>query len=255
VPNPPSEVYGPPRQTNERESGYRAVHDTPQPVAYDQHGNPLYSAPPPPQVVYVTRPADPGRPAVPADIKQRHEESRKKYPHLNLSEGEFVILSVKRHPIGLVQIWGIALMLIAAMISLVVSFMISQPDNGLQSSNMMPLILTVTALLSVLVLAGAGVAAYVYNRNRFYLTNESVIQELQNGLFSKREQTVSLGSIEDASYFQTNLIASMFNYGLIRLSTVGDETTYRFNYVTDPKRHIAILNNAVEDFKNGRSVH
>jgi hypothetical protein len=38
------------------------------------------------------------------------------------------------------------------------------------------------------------------------------------------------------------------------LSTEGDETTYRFNYVTNPKYYIAILNNAVEAFKNGRPV-
>jgi hypothetical protein len=46
----------------------------------------------------------------------------------------------------------------------------------------------------------------------------------------------------------------MFDYGSIRLSTEGDETTYRFNYVTAPKKQIAILNNAVEAFKNGRPV-
>jgi hypothetical protein len=38
------------------------------------------------------------------------------------------------------------------------------------------------------------------------------------------------------------------------LSTEGDETTYRFNFVADPKRHIAILNDAVEAFKNGRPL-
>jgi hypothetical protein len=47
----------------------------------------------------------------------------------------------------------------------------------------------------------------------------------------------------------------LFNYGLIRLSTEGDETTYRFNYASSPKKHIAVLNNAVEAFKNGRPVN
>ena len=40
----------------------------------------------------------------------------------------------------------------------------------------------------------------------------------------------------------------------MRLSTEGEETTYRFNFVEDPKRQIAIVNNAVESFKNGRPV-
>jgi len=98
------------------------------------------------------------------------------------------------------------------------------------------------------------VVYYVYVNNKFFLTNESVIQEIQVSLFSRHEQTVSLGNIEDASYSQHGIIQQIFNYGSIRLSTEGDETTYRFTYVANPKQHIATLNNAVEAFKNGRPV-
>ena len=94
----------------------------------------------------------------------------------------------------------------------------------------------------------------MYAQNRFFLTNESVIQEIQLSLFSKREQTVSLGNIEDASFSQKGILQTFFNYGSIRLSTEGDETTYRFQYVANPRHEIAILNNAVEAFKNGRPV-
>jgi hypothetical protein len=86
------------------------------------------------------------------------------------------------------------------------------------------------------------------------LTNESVIQEIQLSLFSQHEQTISLGNIEDASYFQEGILQQMINYGTIRLSTQGDENTYRFTYASNPKQHIATLNNAVEAFKNGRPV-
>jgi hypothetical protein len=90
--------------------------------------------------------------------------------------------------------------------------------------------------------------------NQFFLTNESVIQEIQVSLFARREQTVSLSNIEDASYHQHGILQTLLNYGSIRLSTEGDETTYRFYYVANPRREIAILNNAVEAFKNGRPI-
>jgi hypothetical protein len=94
----------------------------------------------------------------------------------------------------------------------------------------------------------------VYLANKFFLTNESVIQEVQLSLFSRHEQTVSLGNIEDASFRQSGMLQSILDYGSIRLSTEGDETTYRFNYVSNPKKQIALLNNAVEAFKLGRPV-
>jgi hypothetical protein len=46
----------------------------------------------------------------------------------------------------------------------------------------------------------------------------------------------------------------MLNYGTVRLSTEGEETTYRVSYVANPRHHIAVLNNAIESFKNGRPV-
>ena len=65
---------------------------------------------------------------------------------------------------------------------------------------------------------------------------------------------MSLANIEDASFYQQGILQQIINYGSIRLSTQGDETTYHFTYVANPKRHIATLNNAVEAFKNGRPV-
>ncbi len=229
----------------------------PQPVAWDQQGRPLYAAPPPvaqSQYVHITRPMDPGKTEIPPEIKERHEASRKRYPQLNLSDGEYIISAVKRHPFGLFQIWATAFGLIAAFMGLLFAFL-SGGGDGVNFDTVLPLATAILGILFVLILAGAVVASYIYNNNRFYLTNESVIQEIQNGIFSKHEQTVSLSNIEDASYMQTGILPAMFNFGLIRLSTEGDETTYRFSYVSDPKKEISILNNAVEAFKLGRRVH
>ena len=103
-------------------------------------------------------------------------------------------------------------------------------------------------------MAGGYLAVWVYMNNRFFLTNESVIQEIQLSVFVHKEQTVSLMNIEDASYSQKGPLQTLLNYGSIRPSTEGEETTYRFDYVANPKVQIAILNNAVEAFKNGRPV-
>ncbi len=238
--------------------------DYAKPVAYDQQGRPLYAHPPaaPPaqpmsspqhQYVHVTRAMAPNDLVVPEHIKQRHEESVKRYPQLNLSEGEYVISAVKRHWIGLVEIWGVAFLLILTLAGLLAGFLF---DGGEPAGNSDIAVLgaVVLGMVSFLILVGAFVAAYVYNKNRFYLTNESVIQEIQISLFNKHEQTVSLANIEDASFRKSSILQHILDYGTIRLSTEGDETTYRFSYVANPRQHIAVLNNAVEAFKNGRPV-
>lgn len=271
--------------------------DTAKPVAYDSYGRPLYAHPPrlpeqpqqaatapqasqqpiaaevptseqeaqknvaegdtSPQVVYMTRAVDPHQQEVSPEIKAKHDESIKRYSHLNLSDGEYVISAVKRHPIGLVSIWAVvavAVLVIFIGFPMLLSNSTIFGDRGLPAQAVVSggIVLLLAAVLFVL---GGVIATVVYQANRFYLTNESVIQHIQTSLFSKKDQTISLANIEDASYRQQGILQTLLNYGSIRLSTEGEETTYRFNFVANPKKEIDRLNNAVEAFKNFRPVN
>ena len=248
-----------------------------QPVAYDAQGRPLYAHPPTtpppppqpptqpqqpapveqqsPQLVQMVRPLDPPKQEMTEEVRQRHEASMKKYPFLNLSDGEYVVRAMRRHPIGLFIPLLLGIFLIVAALSIWVNYDIIAESMNLRGAAADPASVFLPVILfCVLIGLGMYVAYYVYVNNKFFLTNESVIQEIQTSIFSRHEQTVSLANIEDASFLQSNIIQHIFNYGSIRLSTEGDETTYRFTYVANPKEHIATLNDAVEAFKLGRPV-
>jgi len=238
---------------------------TPQPVAYDSEGRPLYAAPPqqqstpteptqPPQYVHMARATEPAKQEVSPELKAKHDEAVKAFPSLNLSDSEFVISAVRRHPIGLLLPVGITIFLVAVVLSSLINYPLIIASMGVVNAPDIAIVWTLGLLLTALFLIGGYIAVWVYVNNKFFLTNESVIQEIQVSIFSKHEQTVSLSNIEDASYQQHGILQTLLNYGSIRLSTEGDETTYRFQYVANPKEQIAILNNAVEAFKNGRPI-
>jgi hypothetical protein len=165
-----------------------------------------------------------------------------------LSGAEYIINEVRRHNIGLIAPVGIA----SFFVLLIVSFIISYPSLmnavGIMSPPAYGVLATVAGLIGLLFVIGGYVTTWIYSNNKFFPTNESVIQEIQTNLFARREQTVSLANIEDASFQQKGMMQIVFNYGSIRLSTEGDETSYRFDYVSNLKQQIAILNNAVEAF-------
>lgn len=261
-----------------------------QPVAYDAEGRPLYRHPSDeqpssmvsskpeayegnnfnpqiraqyanePDLVHAARPIEPTVPQVSEALQRKHEESMRQYPYLNLSEGEFVIMRIRRHPIGLiipVAVTAIALTVLTTIMMLVPDFYASMANTPGQYPVELPgADVIVGCLLLIMLLVGfvGGASIWVYLKNQFFLTNEAVIQEIQHSLFSQHEQTVSLGSVEDASYKRQGILQYLFDYGTMRLSTEGEETTYRFAYVENPKQQIATVNNAVEDFKNGRPV-
>jgi hypothetical protein len=208
-----------------------------------------------PQVVYMSRPMEPLSPHISEKAQRRHEESKRLYPFLNISEGEYVISSIKRHPIGLISIWAAeaaAILLFGAL------YLYSLTPQGVESLSSLGVTLGGLSWMGFLVVLLLGLLGWagtiIYLANQFYLTNESVIQFIQTGLFARKEQTISLQNIEDASFRQHGIIQHLFDYGTIRLSTEGDETTYRFYFAQHPRQQIALLNNAVESFKNGRPV-
>ncbi len=241
-----------------------AVEDYEQPVAYDADGRPLYAHPPEniprgakvvTQAVHMSRPVEMGKPFISDATKVKHDHSRKLYPTLNLSAGEYVIVSVRRHPIGLLAPLGLGVLLVAIAFSVLFNYDLIAERLQLTGATASPSIMVLPILLFVvLVCLFTYIAYYIYTNNRLYMTNECVIEFKQAGMFTHSEHSISLGSIEDASYTQTSFVQQLVGYGSIRLSTVGDETTYTFTYVGQPKDLIDRLNSAVEAFKNGRPV-
>lgn len=191
----------------------------------------------------------------PEDIKTRHEQSVADYPGVNLSEHEFVIAEVRRHYIGLVPALLGGVLFIGIVLAILFNY--APIVDSLSLTNILPSVDVVVVpglLLVILAALWMYIAYYIYMRNFFILTNESVIENIQYSLIAHREQSISLGSVEDSSYVQEGVLQYMLNYGSIRMSTVGDENTYRFRYVANPKAELTLLSDAVENFKNNRPV-
>lgn len=236
--------------------------DYDKPVAYGINGEPLYAHPlqvvqPGPQFVHLSRAVDPVKPQVSVEVKQKHDESVAAYPYLNLSEQEYILAAVRRHPIGLIIPVAVTLLLVLVLAFMLGAYPAVTKNVTLPTGGSLPSVWVIALpafLFMALIVLGGFVACWVYLKNKFFLTNESIIQDIQLSLFSRDEQTISLANIEDVSFKQEGIMQALLNYGTIRLSTEGDESTYRFDYVANPKHQTALLNNAVESFKNGRPV-
>jgi uncharacterized integral membrane protein len=208
-----------------------------------------------PQIVYMARPHEPVKPQISTAVRKKHEDAQTMYPYLNLSEGEYVISAIRRHPIGLLGIWAVvAIAVLLLVVGIVFAMNPASASSNFVTEEALPSLALILLGLVVLMLLGGVLATVVYEGNRFFLTNESVTQHIQLSIFAKKEQTISLANIEDASFTQHGILQTMLNYGSLRLSTEGDETTYRFHFVSDPSSQVATLNNAVEAFKNGRPI-
>ena len=159
--------------------------------------------------------------------KIRHERSKKDFPGLSLEEGEYVEFAFSRAKIVLLTILigmalGIIIVLLAFLMALISQDVIDEMGRKF-------LFIILSALLAAAVIMGL-IALTTYRGNKLYVTNKRVIQLMMNSLVSSSTNTIDLVSVEDVSFHQNGLLQRLLHFGTLRLSTIGDETTYTFKY-------------------------
>jgi Bacterial PH domain len=241
---------------------------TPPPAMNTQNNwqTPVEGAPtmPPVAAEPTTLPTAP-QPSVEPRSRDGHPDDDMYKPHfsrLNLSAGEKVVSEMKRHPIGVLQIYISATAVLLALLvaaGALIKFAGSKSTKDVVAGTPLNIpvgaILGIAGVLALLIVIIAAISIRVYRGNRLYLTNESVIQRVQNSLFDVREQQISLSRIDDVTFEQRGMIQQMFNYGTLRLSTEGEETTYYFHYAMNPREEAANIINAQEDFEHYHAPH
>ncbi|MDO4870490.1 MAG: PH domain-containing protein [Candidatus Saccharibacteria bacterium] len=186
-------------------------------------------------------------------ISLRHQQSVEHFPDLKMLEKEFVLKVITRHKIGIVAIWGTAL-IIALLLTLVwINVSLNNYSNNFGLVNQESALgdgSVIIALIMVMIALFAWIFTKVYRTNKLVITTERVVQYISNGLFDYKTQTIDLGWVEDVSYHRKGFLATLFNYGSVRLSTIGDESTYYFILTPKPDKTASELNDIVFAVKN-----
>lgn len=174
----------------------------------------------------------------------RHSRSKKDFPEISLEEDEYVILKIKRSGILPVLIWaGVAL---AGVLLIALNILVAGTANVFSTTA------TSQALFSIIVdivfgviLIAALISTHVYNLNRLFITNKRVIQNLQTSLFAGSTNVIDLVSIEDVSFKQSGIWDHILKTGTLRMSTIGDETTYTFTWMDEPNDELETITHLV----------
>jgi membrane protein YdbS with pleckstrin-like domain len=167
-------------------------------------------------------------PATPPPI---HGASRN--PHEDMLEpDERVLTVVRRSVIGLVEIYLVAFIAVAAITALAI---ILSPDTFKTSSanisGSLSAVILISAVFLVLVLF---TATYVYRQSRLLVTDKSLVQIMQKTLFNRKVSRLSMSNVEDVNEEQRGIISSIFNYGTLTVQTAGTEDNFVFTLCPNP---------------------
>jgi len=185
--------------------------------------------------------------------KLQHARSAKDFPEIDLESDEYVVLHIKRSRIGIAFIWVVVAMMVMALSLGLIVLAGNANENTVLSVNagaMHYLRLGILALYAVFIFGGF-IGQSIYDANQIYVTNRRLIQKSRNSLFANSTNIIELRRIEDVSFRQTTLIDHVFHLGVLRMSTVGEETTYSLKYVDTPRDEVKTISHLVYKCKKG----
>lgn len=190
-------------------------------------------------------------------VRLRHEQSQEQFPDIKLFEKEFVLKVIHRHPIGVAVIWLVSALITMLLVGIWAVLIIQNSSSNIVHQDLFSMSTGMIIIGSIVAIAliFAVIFSRVYRANKLIITTERVVQIISNSLFDTKRQTIDLGWIEDVSYHQKGFFASIIGYGSIRLSTIGDETTYYFVFAPDPQQISMRINEIVFAVKNERPLN
>lgn len=181
-------------------------------------------------------------PDVPSPVPQNEE-----IVDPNIPAGNFKQVIIRRHPFGIVALYlqvifglGISLGLIYFLLTQVVS-----GDNRLLALHYFSLtgiVITVLAAFFILI------ATAIYHQNKWIITDDSITQHTQAGIFRRQVSELSMANLEDVGSEQNGLLAELFGFGTLKAETAGERSNFYFRYCPTPEKYSKIILDARERF-------
>ncbi|HZP55328.1 MAG TPA: PH domain-containing protein [Candidatus Saccharimonadales bacterium] len=154
-------------------------------------------------------------------------------------KGEHQLAIVHRHPIGLIFIYLESLI---GILIVIVFFALVTPDifDNLDKESNRALLGLVVFGLAILVFF-LFIATFIYQESRLLITDRSLVQIVQRGLFSRKVSRLSFSNVEDVNADQRGILATILNYGTLNIETAGEMENFNFKYTPKPNYYADVI--------------
>lgn len=170
-----------------------------------------------------------------------------------IDEDEKLLAVIKRHPFGIIRLYFIILVGLGAAAALIFYLMPQFVDP-----NDSPATYSFVALLAVLVvvimLVIAGIATVIYNQSSLTITDKTITQTIQVGLFSKKTSQLAVSSVEDVTANKNGFFPTLFNYGRLLIETAGEQENFHFDYCPHADHYAKLVLETRQQFMGNRET-
>lgn len=165
-----------------------------------------------------------------------------------IEPGEHPITIIKKHPFGIIVVYLMATVGFIAALGLVLLLLPDLLNGGTVPQSTKDLFVVGGIAAVVLMAVILLVATYLYFHNEIIVTDKSLTQVMQHGLFTRQVSELSLADIEDVTSVKHGIIATILDYGELRVETAGEQNNFKFTYCPKPNYYGRMLLDARNQF-------
>ena len=166
----------------------------------------------------------------------KQTDESKLHPMVVLRPGERVISEVKRHPYGILSMYFAGAVAIGVA-GLLAAFAPSFIDESTFGTDVTAVAMLGVGIITVGIICMLLIATSIYWQNRWIITDDSITQITQDGLFGRRVSQLNMESLEDVTVDQHGIIQSMFNFGTLKAETAGEHSKFTFPFCPNPNMY------------------
>ncbi len=92
------------------------------------------------------------------------------------------------------------------------------------------------------------VGTIIYRQSHLVITDKNITQVIQSGLFKRKVSQLTMASVEDVTSEQNGIFSSLFDFGVLKIETAGEQANFHFNYCPKPSYYAKIILEARETY-------
>ncbi len=162
-----------------------------------------------------------------------------------VDDDEVLLGTVYKHPFGIIIVYIQAAL--GLILSLGLAFFLL--PSVLNDTNGAFAIATTFAMLAVIfTIVIIIIATIIYRQSHIIITDKNITQVLQGGLFQRKVSQLTMANVEDVTSEQTGIFASIFDFGVLKVETAGEQANFHFNFCPKPSYYAKIILEAREKY-------
>lgn len=170
-----------------------------------------------------------------------------------IDDDEELLAVIKRHPFGIVKLY---FQVIAALLGAGGVLYFALP--GAFAPEDYPMLYSIIGIAAVVIVIFMVlitiVATIIYNISELVITDKTITQTIQNGIFSRKTSQLAMSSVEDVTANKDGVFPTIFNYGRLLIETAGEQENFHFEYCPHADHYAKLILEARQQFMGDQEI-